>query len=293
MEPSLRSSAARGNECKLRRTDPALHETTKRFVESLCPDVRISQYADLNFAARKFENDTWYWLEPVAGGKVGYLVFLTGQPVVWIDDQLKNSYRIQMRVSFSVYDKGSVLIASINKTDCLLRLEDVWHLCGKSYLNNSFTQRWNELIYFYNYHYKSDTQLQQGLRIEMATYQSLESVKNWSPLPNMMFAQGEMAPRRLRVQFAENEKQGQKQEQKQGQKPMFVDDAEDHAQAVAHDEYPDTYNITMKGVSKGYAAVQNLSLSRVLREASKNNKEITVQVSWNSEFNMYEIIGLV
>jgi hypothetical protein len=63
------------------------------------------------------------------------------------------------------------------------------------------------------------------------------------------------------------------------------------AKAVAHEEYPDTYNLWFKGVKKGYAAVQDLDLSRELRLASQTAKDLFVKVEWNSEFNMYEIVS--
>jgi hypothetical protein len=328
MEPSLRSSTQRGNECKLRKTDPAAHETTKRFVESLRSDVRISQYADLAFAGKKMEesNEPWYWLEPVPGGRTGFLVLLPDQPAVWIDEQGKVSFYVQMRVSVPVYEKRSVFLASLNKFDGLLRLEDVWVLAGKSFTQSPFTQRWDALMTFYGVQYKEDFQLQQGLRLEMASYSSLGSVKGMSSVPATMFLQGEKYPRRLRVQMeaaaaagpaaaavasmptvrpAPVAKPQHQQKHTQVQKPMFVDDEDDikqpsftHrntpddvARAIAHEEHPDTYNLWINGVKKGYAAVQDLDLSRELRIASKGDSELYVKVEWNSEFNMYEIVS--
>jgi hypothetical protein len=328
MEPSLRSSTQRGNECKLRKTDPAAHETTKRFVESLRSDVRISQYADLAFAGKKMEesNEPWYWLEPVPGGRTGFLVLLPDQPAVWIDEQGKVSFYVQMRVSVPVYEKRSVFLASLNKFDGLLRLEDVWVLAGKSFTQSPFTQRWDALMTFYGVQYKEDFQLQQGLRLEMASYSSLGSVKGMSSVPATMFLQGEKYPRRLRVQMEAAagaavpivraapaakplplplHTHTQTQKHTPIQKPMFVDDEDDvkqppftHrttpddvARAIAHEEHPDTYNLWINGVKKGYAAVQDLDLSRELRTASKDDAELYVKVEWNSEFNMYEIVS--
>ena len=323
MEPSLRSSTPRGVECKLRRTDPALHETMKRFVESICQDVRISQHADLIYAAKRMETDIWYWLSPLAGGRVGYLIFLPDQPVIWIDDQFKQSFKIQMRVSSDVYKKHSVMVASLNKTDCMLRLEDAWIYKGKSLLNDTFTKRWETLLEFYGEEFKEDLKLQQGLNIQPATFTPLHSAKEWlsdeQRRPSLMFAQGEKAPRRLRVQIQEREKaENDKaivppffyadQEEKKGkriqkdqrvQKPMFIEESKEEeettsdsiAKAIAHDEYPDTYNIWIKGVKRGYAAVQDLDLSRILREATKDKKEVMVRIEWNEEFNMYQIVS--
>lgn len=298
-EPSLRSSAQRGNECKLRRTDPALHDTTKRFVESLSPDMRISQYADMNYASKRMERDPWYWLLPVPGGRVGYLVFQPKQPAVWMDEQFKISWRISMRVSTPIYEKSSVFIASLNKSDGLLRIEDAWHICGNSLAQAPFTQRWATVLDFFAESYKVDEKLQQGLRIEPAEFYSLMSIRSWEHIPSMVFAQGERAPKRLRVQM-----DGKPHVQQTVQKPLFVEEevveepstmipleGPTIARAVAHEEYPDTYNLWIQGVKKGYAAVQDLDLSRKLRAAVKESKEILVSVEWNDEFKMYEILS--
>jgi len=340
MEPSLRSSTQRGNECKLRKPEQAVHETVRRFVESLRSDVRISQYADLVYAGKKIEenNSPWYWLEPVAGGRTGFLVFLPGQQAVWTDEQGKVSFYVQVRVAEEIYKKNSVFIASLNKFDGLLRLEDAWLVAGQNQSKTPFTQRWDTLIRFYSTQYKEDFQLQQGLRVELASFQSLANLDKWSSVPAMMFLQGENYPKRLRVQLEETraepgpvhraepvpvhraepvQQKAQIRQPRQTSAPvraMFVDESEAEeetqmqkpenlkvdktdcasmakAKAVAHEEYPDTYNLWIKGVKKGYAAVQDLDLSRELRLASKDGAELFVNVEWNSEFNMYEIVS--
>ena len=336
MEPSLRSSTQRGNECKLRKPEQAVHETVRRFVESLRTDVRISQYADLVYAGKKIEenNTPWYWLEPVPGGRTGFLVFLPGQQAVWTDEQGKVSFFVQVRVAEDIYKKNSVFIASLNKFDGLLRLEDAWLIAGQNQSKHPFTQRWDSLIRFYSTQYKEDFKLQQGLRLELASFQSLASLDKWAKVPTMMFLQGENAHKRLRVQLEETQEsvpapapaqQQPRQPQMRKmptepvkQRAMFVDEDEpptttesqsakavshEHttanavahndsiAKAVAHEEYPDTYNLWIKGVKKGYAAVQDLDLSRELRLASQAAKDLFVKVEWNSEFNMYEIVS--
>ena len=298
MEPSLRSSNYRVTECILRRPDPAVHETTKRFVESLSEDNRISQYADLVYASKKLSRDAWYWLDPVKGGRSGYLVCLPNQPIIWLDEQCKQSVKIPIRVSSSIYQKTSIFIASLNKTDGLLRLEDAWLVSGKNLLNAPFSKRWDELLDFYSNSYRCDTHLQKGLRVELASYAPLTSAKGWAPVPTMMIAQGEVYPRRLRVQIQAEDK---KPLVKTLDMPKFVEEKEedtstdtlpsDMARAVAHEEYPDTYNLWIGGQQKGYAAVQDLELSRKLRIASKEKKELFVKVEWNEDFKMYEILS--
>lgn len=295
MEPSLRSSSYRPTECKLRRTDPALHETIQRFVESLSYDVRVSQYADINYAVKRFESSKWYWLSQT--GRSGYLVFLPNTPVVWIDEQFKSSYKIQMRVSSAVYEKTSVMIASLNLGDATLRLEDVWVLAGET-INTPFTQRWNTLQEFFALQYKADSMLQQGLRIETALYKPLESIKDLQHVPNMMIAQGENEKRRLRVQLTTGTHVTAATQPKalaatQPKAPVAtqpkapVQTNTNEATAVAHPDYPDTYDLFVNGVKKGYAAVQDMDLSKRLKLIK--DKEIRVKIEWNPEFSMFEI----
>jgi hypothetical protein len=258
-------------------------------VESLSHDVRVSQYADINYAVKRFERSKWYWL--TQSGRSGYLVFLPNTPVVWIDEQFKSSYKIQMRVSSAVYDKTSVMIASLNLGDAVMRLEDVWMLAGEP-IKTSFTQRWNTLQEFFALQYKSDSVLQQGLRIETAVYQALESIKDLQHMPSMLLAQGEDEKRRLRVQIP-NTTEAKAQVTKAplvakaplAKSPKPTQNANE-ATAVAHPEYPDTYDLFVNGVKKGYAAVQDMDLSKRLRLIKG---EIRVKIEWNPEFSMFEI----
>ena len=294
---SLRSSQVRGFDLKLRRTDQALHDTTKRFVESLSHDIRISQHADLVFASKRFASEQWYWLE--SSGRTGFLVFQTKCPVVWIDDQFKQSFRIPMRVSFHVYERGSIFLASLDKVNGLLRVEDCWKLSGELLRQHPFTHRWEKLHEFFDRMYKPDPVLQQGMMIEPAKYEPLINALSWTTKPNLMFAQGENAPRRLRVYFQPREEQHQTPaEPKRTEmiKKIITNDPTNDsiAKAVPHEEFPDTYDLWIQGVKKGYAAVQDIQLSKSLRlaTASKEQKEILVKIQWNEEFDMHEIIGI-
>ena len=293
---SLRNSHTRGFDLKFRRTDQALHDTTQRFVESLYKDIRISQHADFVFAAKRFETEQWYWLTPLASGRTGFLVFQSRCPVVWIDDQFKQSYRIPMRVSFQVYERSSLMLASLDRVNGILRIEDCWTLAGDDIRSKSFTERWNSVHEFFDRMHRPDPTLQQGLQIEPAKYAPLSAALTWQPLPNLVFAQGETAPRRLRVYFQpkpEMREQPPLPSLPPPTKPTEEDPTNQHlAKAVPHPEYPDTYDLWIQGVKQGFAAVQDIELSRQLRLLAKTTKEMLVKIQWNEEFDMYEIIGL-
>lgn len=322
MEPSLRSSHPRTQECKLRRCQEALHETTKRFVERFSQDIRISQYADVAFATKKMENHSWYWLEPQ--GRPGFLVCLPHQPIVWIDEQLKMSFKVPIRVRSSIFEKKSLFLASFNQSEGVLRVEDCWMHCGIFLRDQSFLKRWAFVQQFFAREYKFDSFVQQGLLLESAVFQPLNKAKEWKPMPSLMFAQGEMYPRRLRVAFGPPKSKPAKS---QTPVALFVNDDDDEsmtssssvseegvdlvhreeeeeekekgngsplvAKAVSHDDHPDTYTLWVHGKKKGFGAVQDLELSRRLRDAVKQKKELQVEIVWNEEFRMYEISSLL
>ena len=301
MEPSLRSSNQRGTEFNPRRPQPVVHEAIQSFVESCWGDLRISQYADINYAARRLSTEKGYWLDPIAG-RVGWLVFLPRQPVIWIDEQFKTCLRLFLRVRSPIYEKKSVFIATLDRTEGLLRLEDCALLRGVDMRSRPFSERWDELCDFYGNSFKEDLHAQQGLRVEIASYKPLTSALEWSDRaepPAMMLWQPEIGPRRFRIQI---QAQAQPQAQPQSHavpKPQSqahaVPKPQSQAQgvlmmlAVPHPTYPDTYDLSHNGVKKGYAAVQDLALSQELRAAAA---PLRVNVSWNADFSMYQILSL-
>jgi len=289
MEPSLRSSTQHGTEFKPRRPQPGVHEVIQSFVESCWGDLRISQYADINYAARRLSTEKGYWLDPLAG-RVGWLVFLPRQPVIWIDEQFKTCLRLFLRVRSPIYEKKSVFIATLDRTEGLLRLEDCALLRGVDMRSRPFSERWDELCDFYGNSFKEDLHAQQGLRVEIASYKPLTSALEWSERaepPVMMLWQPEIGSRRFRIQIqAQAQPQPQPQPQPQAQaKPQGVL----NMLAVSHPTYPDTYDLSHNGVKKGYAAVQDLALSQQLRTAAA---PLRVNVSWNADFSMYQILSL-
>jgi len=252
-------------------------------------------------------------------GYSGYLVFLPKMPAIWIDEQFKKSYKIPIRVSSQIYEKSTVMIASLNMADAVLRLEDVWLHAGRHTRNTPFTQRWERLLDFFSVSYKPDAVLQ-GLRIETAIYEPLSSALAWdySKIKGFVIAQGETYQRRLRVQMTEPslsppaqppakatlEKATVEKEKEKAPAAKALAAKAPAAKAKAnanvnaaiampHPQHPDTYDLWINGVKKGYAAVQDIELSRKLRTAVLSTKELRVSFEWNAEFSMYEINDLL
>ena len=171
-------------------------------------DVRVSQFADLSYASTLLQKGTWYWLTYGQGtpGKSGFLVMAPKSPVVWLDEQGKVSYKINMRASRDWSENGSVFLASLNMNDGILRLEDLRFANGKSIEGDLFSKRWDTLLDFYRNSYIHDSLLQGGLTIEPATYSPLQSAAEWQDTPMIMIAQGETFKKRLRIQVREKDR---------------------------------------------------------------------------------------
>ena len=326
ISPSIRSSAPRPLNHRFIKTEPALHEATQRFVESLIRDVRVSQFADLKYASTLLQKGTWYWLH---GGKNGFLVIAPKSPIVWMDEQGKVSYIIQMRVSKEILETGAVFLASLQLIDCKLVIEDVRNINGKNIEDQPFSKRWETLLDFYRNSYICDTALQGGLAIEPAVYYPLESAKEWNEdTPIIMIAQGDTYRKRVRVQIRDKDvvrdivsrkypptrepsqlvknKNIQIKKRPSSLASPTVTDAEatvnttktkvqdipNETYVVPSKEYPDTYLLMINGEEKGFAAVQGMSLSRSLRDMSKTMSKIKVNVAWNAEFSSHEIVSV-
>lgn len=318
--PSLRSSSIRETSSRLRIPEPAVHETIQRIVESCKDDLRISQYADIHYATKRFEKDKWVITEPLGGARVGWLVFAPKCPAVWMEDNCKTVYTIPCRVSSLIYTKSTVFVASLNKSTSQLRVEDCWMYEGVNLTESQFSKRWNKILDFFSKKFFEDSMIQQNLKIFPCEFHSLVGF-DWNQPPAFVIAQGERASRRLRVQLrtgppASKGGGANAPLDKKSAKtiPKLVEEEDSDAsstttsplthieevplspgvaKAVPHESYPDTYNLWVDGKKKGYAAVQDLALSKKLKSVQKDQqKEILVNIAWNEDFKMYEILSL-
>ena len=147
----------------------------------------------------------------------------------------------------------------------------------------------------------------------------MNEIKDLEHFPNMLVVQGEDNKRRLRIQIpkgfpaasasasaavktpaASAASAEVKTPAASTQTKVAVSKKEipvtnslkpEEAIAIPHPEYPDTYELLVNGVKKGYAAIQDIELSKRLR--SFTQKEIRVKIEWNSEFSMYEICDII
>lgn len=291
-----------------RPVDRELHDTSKRMVESM-PDSRITFYSNLaGFEKKILKKETGYLTK--ATGRVGYLLLVPKKPVVWIDELKKQCFRIPMRISHTLFNQRTLFIATLNRGEGRLTIDDCWEWKSQLLTGKPFSKRWDYVKDFFSADFISDAKVQRGLRIEPATWYSLSSFSSLISTSTQEWIQWqpeEATQKRLRIElnvskFIHEEEQSGVSEPvatpplPPTQAHQFVNEPKNlTARAVAHPEMPDTYTLyTAEGHEKGTAAVQKYSLSKVLRNAvaEKEQKEVFVQIEWNSEFEKWEICGI-
>lgn len=303
---TLKSSSSLAREVPdFRPVERDLHDTSKRIVESM-PDSRITFYSNLSgFEKRVVKKEIGYFTQ--AAGRVGYLLLLPKRPAVWLDEQMKQCFRIPLRVSQSIFQQRTIFIATLNRSEGRLTLDDCWEWKGQSMIGKPFTKRWELVRDFFSAEFKEDERLQRGLQIEPAVWYPLlefESLCSTGALDWIHWQPEHTASKRLRIELKERmdaqttplAQTSHKTSQKESRPPQpSAETATLTARAVANPDMPDTYTLfTAENTEKGTAAVQRFTLSKQLRDvlAQKEQKEVFVEVEWNTEFEKWQITGV-
>ena len=238
--------------------------------------------------------------------------FNKGQPIC---------YTLRMRVSKEIYE-GSVFIASLDGINHSMSLEDIYVWKNESiFENKSFTERRKYMKEFVEHHWIPDVRLLGGVVTHVMNpkpLSSLTELKDINDFTKVFLIPDTPGKRRFTFNLNESvaqiqngfygrkdalqperkivEKQQQPQEQSKHQPQQEQSKQQEQSQpttarAVKIPLLPDIYELyDLNGKPLNKAAVQQLELSKALKECTAN--EIQVKIKYNNDFNRYEIIGL-
>ena len=235
-----------------------------------------------------------------------------GQPLCYI---------LRFRVSAKV-NEGSVFIASIDTINHRLFLEDIYLWANENLFSTKpFSERRSVMKKFVESHWMPDSRLLGGLVtsiIQPKPLSSFDLISDTTEFLKVVFIPEACNKRRFalylndteakiedgyygRVVQHQNQQQNQKQEQQrpvyqqqqqqQQQRPVQQKQQQQQptiAKAVKDPILPDVFNLFNGSENLGHGCIQDLSLSKMLKD--KNN--INVKIGYNHEFKRYEIIGL-
>lgn len=302
---NLRSSHRESSAVKLKFANSFLHDLATQFVETRIKDCCIRQRLQPD-KEQIVKRGTFYVMENESRSDPGFLLLLPKQPAVFMMTRPSGAnkkipaWTLRMRTDVRLGDGGgTMLVATLDKIQHTLRLEDVWVWKGEDIYNTKkFSERRGFLKTFVEDCWTPDARLMSGINCTVANPKplaSLADVENCFSVDLIPELPGKRrfwfqlqtpsAPPAIATPAA----------------PMFrttapvLHDAVPavgrvEAYAVPLESLPDVYDLFLEnGTPLSRAAVQQLSLSQKLK-AIKGR--IPVLAEWRSEFGRYEIVEI-
>lgn len=307
-EGSLRTSMRDQREVKLKPVHSSLHELVCQFVETRITDRCVRQRLQPDSAQGPLKKGTFFVLENDTRADPGFLIFLPQKPVIFMgtrsgkDGRRPPAWTLRMRVDQTLgQNGGSLLIATLDKVQHTLRLEDVWIWKGENlFETETYTKRRDTLKSFVESHWIPDARLMGGIQTSVANPKSLSSLDTLVETSCFSVDLIPDAPKRRRFYFHMQETQKQpvaqivpvpvEKPQPQAPPPTPVQ-KKIQANATRVEGLPDVYDLSTKeGLPLSRAAVQQLYLSKALR--GYKGTVIPVHAEWKSEFGRYEILSI-
>ena len=276
---SIRSSYKPGQSVQFLGTKPAAHEALQKLVNNCLEGLRIYQPYQGEKANAILSRNPFYALVHPNPIETGFLVFSPRHAPVFLHESGRRSWIIRMRLSSKMHANTAIFAASLDKGDGFLWLEDVLAWEGDAIQRSmKFTERRKILKSFLEHHWMPDARCAGGLQVRIANYQKLEDLKNYTDETSWWaidFCPESPDKRRFRLKAAG------------GRFSSLV------AEVKAVSGLPDVYELwSAEDICVGRAAIQELALSKTIREATSKEK-VYAEVEWNRNFEKFRITKLV
>ncbi len=279
MEPSIRSSYKPAQGVMYNKTKPAAHEHLQKLVRGCLQDTRIHQPLEGEKALVPLSKGIFYLLVHPRPVETGFLIFSPRHAPVFLNESMRYSYIIRMRLSATLHNLTAIFTASLDKSDGYLWIEDCLFWDKEDMKSNQpFTKRREMIKQFLSHHWMPDDRCAGGLSIRIANYQPLENFEkiykspDWTVIDFCPELQGR---RRFRLKAAG------------GIDSSLV------AQIKPVTGLPDVYELwSNEEICVGRAAIQELSLSRTIRQEI-SDKNLYCEVEWNANFQKFRVVKLV
>ena len=325
---SLQNSHRNTHAIILKKAHKKQEEQAIQYLNNYCRDLVIGQRLNLDNKVKEesiLKNNTFFVHHYTSKVEQGFLVFLPKSQPIFIRYNLSKKERLQtkgnplcyvlrLRVSAEV-NSGSVFVVSVDTINHSMLFEDIYIWKNKNvFETETFTKRRNIMKEFVEKHWMPDVRLLGGIISDIIApkpFSYIKEIENTTEFMNIHLIPDTAGKRRFVFRINETQakitegfygrndikKQEQKQEKPSKQEPSKQEpskqESKNHtfAKAVKIPDIPDLYELyDNQGNSLSRAAVQQLQLSKQLKNSSEN--EIMVKISYNEDFNRYEIISL-
>ena len=322
---SLHSSHRNTHAIILKKANAILQSKAIDFLNSTKLDLVIQQRLSADKAETPLKKGTFFIQTYSSKCEPGFLVFLPDSTPVFVKYNLSKRerqatngeplcYILRMRTSAKV-NEGSVFIASIDTINHKLYLEDIYVWCNQNIFNSkTFLERRTFMKEFVETHWIPDVRLLGGIISEiiqpkpLSSFEALLDVKEFT---KVSFIPNSPGRRRFTIMLNETEakigsdafygrvnpqkpihnQQSQNNSHSQSQSQSHSNNQKHtHAIAIRTPMLPDVYELFNSGISLGRGAIQDLSVSKKLKDVT--DAEVKVSIHYNDEFHRYEIIDL-
>lgn len=319
-EGSLNNSHRETHALRRKPAPAKLQKCTIAFLESCLQDPIIRNRMDVARAEGPLKRGTFFVLANEGRADPGFLVFLNGQPPVYVQYKRSGVFcaTLRMRVSGHVSEGGgSIMIATLDDVCHSLRLEDVWVWRGqKLWDSQSFTQRRERLDEFVKHHWIPDARLMGAVVTTVANPISLDEFsvkKEFQGVASLEFIPDTPGKRRMIVMLDDGRRNHGAQlhtVREEAPKNTIVKTATPasalvsapvptteqlrRVRALAVDKLPDVYDLFGEdGLPISRASIQQMAVSQQVKSEAKDKKDgVWVSARWRSEFGGYEIVGV-
>ena len=316
-EGSLNNSHRETHALRRKPAPAKLQKCTIAFLESCLQDPIIRNRMDVARAEGPLKRGTFFVLANEGRADPGFLVFLNGQPPVYVQYKRSGVFcaTLRMRVSGHVSEGGgTVMIATLDDVCHSLRIEDVWVWRGQKLCDShTFTQRREHLDEFVKHHWIPDARLMGAVVTTIANPISLDEFsvkKEFQGVASLEFIPDTPGKRRMIVMLDDGRRNHGAQLHTVREEmpkntivktvaaptaPIVVIEQLRRVRAVAVDKLPDVYDLFGEdGLPISRASIQQMSVSQQVKAEAKDKKDgVWVSARWRSEFGGYEIVGMV
>jgi hypothetical protein len=303
---NLRSSHRESSAVRLKFANSFLHDLATQFVETRIKDCCVRQRLQPD-KEQIVKRGTFYVMENESRSDPGFLLLLPKQPAVFMmtrpsgRDKKIPAWTLRMRTDVRLGEGGgTMLIATLDKIQHTLRIEDVWVWKGEDiYTTKKFSERRSFLKTFIEDCWTPDSRLMGGINCSVANPKPLSSLVNIENcfsvdlIPEL--------PGKRRFWFQLEQPVASVPPVAVSSAPMFrttapvLHDATPavgrvDAYAVPLESLPDVYDLFLEnGTPLSRAAVQQIALSQKLKSIKGR---IPVLAEWRTEFGRYEIVEI-
>jgi hypothetical protein len=304
-EGTLRTSHRETHAVKRKPAKREVANAAKELVESCSrfgPIIR--QRLDIERMKQPLQKGVFYVAENDGQADPGFLVFLPRQAPVFLQTRPKAPppCTLRMRTSQVLGEGGgTILIATLDSVQHILRLEDVWMWRGEPIFDTKgYSARRAHLREFVERHWIPDARLMGGITTTVLNPVSLEAGIEGKGSAHTMDLIPEQAGRRrlwfqvetkavAKMPSAEPLEKHAPPAEEVPVAPAPVQSGTATARPV--DKMPDIYDIyDESGKPFGRASVQRFAVSQVLRDVKGAAK---VRFEYRADFKGYEIVGVI